>query len=59
MEKMILMTTNEPSDKELSELMHEVAIDAKRKATIFKKQLSETVAAEINKARLKLHNIKA
>lgn len=56
---MILMTTNEPSDKELSELMHEVAIDAKRKATIFKKQLSETVAAEINKARLKLHNIKA
>jgi methylphosphotriester-DNA--protein-cysteine methyltransferase len=59
MGKMILMTTNEPSDKELSALMHEVAIDAKHKASIFKKQLSETIAAEINKARIKLHTMKA
>lgn len=55
---MILMTTNEPSDKELSALMHEVATDAKNKATIFKKQLSDTIAAEINKARIKLCTMK-
>ncbi len=58
MKKMILMTTNEPSDKELSALMHEVATDAKNKATIFKKQLRETIATEINKARIKLHAMK-
>ena len=55
---MILMTTNEPSEKELSALMHEVATDAKNKATIFKKQLRETIATEINKARIKLHAMK-
>lgn len=55
---MILMTTNEPSDKELSALMHEVATDAKNKATIFKKQLSESITVEINKARIKLRTIK-
>lgn len=55
---MILMTNNEPSDKELSVLMHEVATDAKNKATIFKKQLSESITAEINKARIKLRTMK-
>ena len=59
MKKMVLMTTNEPSDKELSALMHEVATDAKNKAAVFKKQLSDTIAAEINKARIKLHAMKA
>jgi hypothetical protein len=58
MGKMILMTTNEPSDKELSALMHEVATDAQKKATIFKKQLSESITAEINKARIKLRTMK-
>lgn len=55
---MILMTSNEPSEKELGALMHEVALDAKQKASIFKKQLHETIAAEINKARIKLHAMK-
>ena len=58
MKKMILMTSNEPSEKELGALMHEVALDAKQKASIFKKQLHETIAAEINKARIKLHAMK-
>ena len=52
------MTTNEPSDKELGVLMHEVASEAKKKALLVKKQLTESIALEIQKARLKLHTMK-
>jgi hypothetical protein len=58
MERAVLMTTYEPSDKELSALMHDVASEAKKKALLVKKQLSESVAAEIQKARLKYHTLK-
>ena len=58
MEKAVLMTTHEPSDRELGTLMHDVATEAKRKALQVKKQLSESVAAEIQKARLKYHALK-
>jgi hypothetical protein len=58
MARAVLMTTHEPSDKELSVLMHDVAKEAKKKALFVKKQLSESVAAEIQKARLKYHAIK-
>lgn len=58
MERAVLMTTNEPSDKELGVLMHEVASEAKKKALLVKKQLTESIALEIQKARLKLHTIK-
>jgi hypothetical protein len=59
MEKTNLMGCGEPSDKELGVLMHEVAIEAKQKAALFKKQLRQTVETEISKARLKLNSIKA
>lgn len=52
------MDLKEPSDKELSTLMHEVAFEAKNKAALVKKQLSETIANEISKARVKLHAMK-
>lgn len=58
MERAVLMTTHEPSDKELGALMHDVASEAKKKALLVKKQLSESVAAEIQKARLKHHALK-
>ena len=58
MERAVLMTTYEPSDKELGALMHDVASEAKKKALLVKKQLSESVAAEIQKARLKYHALK-
>lgn len=59
MQRVVLTTTSiEPSDSDLRTLMHDVATEAKRKATIVKKQLSESVAAEIQKARLKYHTLK-
>ncbi|MEO7311705.1 MAG: hypothetical protein ABIX01_14975 [Chitinophagaceae bacterium] len=39
----ILMAENEPADKELSELMKEVAAEAKRKAVESQNQLQATV----------------
>ncbi|NCD12233.1 MAG: hypothetical protein EOL93_06750 [Epsilonproteobacteria bacterium] len=59
MQKALLMTPYEPSDNELSVLMHDVATEAKRKAVIVKKQLRESIVFEIQKARLKLHVMKA
>ena len=59
MQRAILMTSYEPSDNELSILMHDVAMEAKKKAVVVKKQLRESVAVEIQKARIKLHAIKA
>ena len=58
MGKAVLMTTYEPSDNELGLLMHDVANEAKKKALFVKKQLSESIAAEIQKARLKYHALK-
>lgn len=58
MERAVLMTTHEPSDSELDVLMHDVANEAKKKALQAKKQLSESVAAEIQKACLKYHTLK-
>ncbi len=58
MEKAVLMTTHEPSDKELSVLMHDVANEAKKKALQVKKQFSESIAVEIQNARLKYHSLK-
>jgi hypothetical protein len=58
MKKTILMNVKEPSDKELSTLMHEVAFEVKIKAAQAKKQLNETIANEIANARVKLHAMK-
>lgn len=59
MQRAVLMATYEPSDSELSALMHDVATEAKKKAIVVKKQLRESIAVEIQKARLKLYTIKA
>lgn len=59
MKRTILMGLKEPTDKELSQLMVEVAHDAKVKASLVKKQFSESIMIEINKARARLHTIKA
>ena len=58
MKKTILMDLEEPTDEELSQLMSEVAHEAKIKATLVKKQFSEAIAIEINKARVRLHALK-
>lgn len=59
MQKAILSTaTIEPSDSDLHVLMHDVADEAKKKALQVKKQLSESVVAEIQKARLKYNALK-
>lgn len=58
MVRAVLMTSYEPSDKELGVLMHDVANEAKKKALLVKKQLSESVAAEIQKARIKYQTLK-
>ncbi|MBV5278842.1 MAG: hypothetical protein J0647_07410 [Campylobacteraceae bacterium] len=58
MQRAVLMAMYEPSDKELSALMHDVATEAKKKAVVVKKQLRESIAVEIQKARLKLHTLK-
>ena len=58
MKKTILMDLEEPTDKELSRLMSEVAHEAKTKAALVKKQFSEAMAIEINKARVRLHALK-
>ena len=58
MKKTILMDLKEPTDKELSQLMSEVAHEAKIKATKVKKQFSEAIAMEISKARGRLHAMK-
>jgi hypothetical protein len=46
----LLSNLDEPSDEQLSELMQEVAQEAKRKALIADQQLRETIAREILKA---------
>ena len=58
MQRAVLMTSHEASDNELSILMHDVATEAKKKAVVVKKQLRESIAIEIQKARLKLQSIK-
>lgn len=58
MKKTILMNFKEPTDKELSQLMSEVAHEAKVKALLVKKQFSEAIAIEISKAHGRLHAIK-
>jgi hypothetical protein len=58
MKKTILMDLKEPTDKELSQLMSEVAHEAKIKATMVKKQFSEAISMEISKARGRLHAMK-
>jgi hypothetical protein len=59
MKKTILMDLKEPTDKELSQLMSEVAHEAKTKATLVKKQFSEAIAIEISKVRVRMHAMKA
>ena len=58
MQRAVLMAMYEPTDNELNVLMHDVATEAKKKAIVVKKQLRESIAVEIQKARLKLHTIK-
>jgi hypothetical protein len=45
----LLSNLDEPSDEQLSDLMQEVAQEAKRKALIADQQLRETIAREILK----------
>lgn len=58
MQRAVLMAMHEPSDHELRELMHDVATEAKKKAIVVKKQLQQSIAVEIQKARLKFHTSK-
>ncbi len=53
MRKGVLMADNEPTDEELAELMHEVAVEAKRKATIAKQQLDEKIQQLFREAKHK------
>ncbi len=53
------MDLKEPTDKELSQLMSEVAHEAKTKATLLKKQFREAIAIEISKVRVRMHAMKA
>ena len=53
MRKGVLMADNEPTDGELAELMHEVAIEAKRKAIIAKQQLNEKIQQLFREAKQK------
>jgi hypothetical protein len=56
MKKITLLTDfEEPSDEQLSDLMKEVAIEAKRKALIADQALRETIAREIIKAQLRFN----
>lgn len=48
--KYILMSDEEPTDEELAALMREVAIEAREKALVSKKQLRERIAQEIKEA---------
>ncbi len=50
MRKSILMNNNEPNDKELIELMHEVAIEVKRKALITQSNLSNQIKQLLSKS---------
>ena len=52
----ILMKMEEPSDKDLSALMKEVAETAKIKALEAKKKLTEIITKEIAEAREKQNN---
>ena len=58
MQRAVLMTMDEPSDHELRVLMHDVAMEAKQKAVVVKKRLRQSIAIEIQKARLKYHTRK-
>lgn len=53
------MKYDEPSDQLLIELMKEVAIEARNKAILVKKQMSETILNEIAtlQAKLKANSI--
>ena len=53
MRKDILTNLDEPTDNELSELMLEVVNEAKQKALIAKKKLTETITKEIKIAKEK------
>ena len=56
MKKIILLTSlDEPSDEQLSDLMKEVAQEAKRKALLSDQQLHDTIAQEIIKAQLRFN----
>ena len=50
MRKSILMNNNEPNDKELIELMHEVAIEVKRKSLITQSNLSNQIKQLLSKS---------
>ena len=59
MKNNILMNFDEPTDIQLVQLMNEVAIEAKSKASIEKKHLSEKISNEIAvvKAKMKASKI--
>ena len=59
MMKNILMTNNEPSDLDLVELMKEVAEDAKSKAVLEKRKLSELIVNQINSIKALLNSERA
>lgn len=53
MKNSLLMQFEEPSDKQLFDLMHEVAIEAKARAILAKKQLAKKIKKEIENAQIK------
>ena len=59
MMKNILMTDDEPSDLDLVELMKEVAKDAKSKAVLEKRKLSELIVNQINTIKTLLNSEQA
>lgn len=54
MKKYTLLTNHleEPSDEQLSDLMKEVAVEAKRKALLVEQQLRDTISREISKIKM-------
>jgi hypothetical protein len=56
MKKITLLTSlDEPSDEQLSDLMKEVAQEAKRKALLSDQALHNTITQEIIKAQLRFN----
>lgn len=50
MKRHLLMFDNEPNDKQLSQLMKEVAMEAKKKALLVGKKLHQEIAKQIYKS---------
>jgi len=59
MKNILLQNDQGPSDKDLGELMHEVAVEAKEKMLLSRKKLDETIRLQIVAAKANMKAKKA